>query len=121
VRSARAAIGAALADAACIVAFAALGRASHDEGGAVAGTLEVAAPFMIGGAVGWAAARGWRAPTSGTTGAAAWAGALAVGMLLRNVAWDRGTAPSFVVVAAIALGVLLLGWRLALRLRARRA
>jgi hypothetical protein len=42
-------------------------------------------------------------------------------MLLRNVAWDRGTAPSFVVVAAIALGVLLLGWRLALRLRARRA
>lgn len=110
-----------MADAACVVVFAALGRASHDEGSAVGGTLEVAAPFLIGGAVGWAAARGWRAPTSPATGAAAWAGALVVGMLLRNLAWDRGTAPSFVIVTAIALAVLLLGWRLALRLRARRA
>lgn len=120
-RSARVALGAAVADAACVVLFAALGRASHDEGSAVGGTLEVAAPFLIGGAVGWAAARGWRAPTSLATGAAAWAGALVVGMLLRNLAWDRGTAPSFVIVTAIALGVLMLGWRLALRLRGPRA
>ena len=112
---------AALADAASILLFAALGRASHDEGSAVGGTLEVAAPFLIGGAVGWAAARGWRAPTSLGTGAAAWAGALVVGMLLRNLAWDRGTAPSFVIVTAVFLGVLIFGWRLALRLRGRRA
>jgi hypothetical protein len=115
------ALRAALADAACVVAFAALGRASHDEGSAVAGTLGVAAPFLIGAAVGWAAARGWRAPTALTTGAAAWAGALVVGMTLRNLAWDRGTAPSFVIVTAIVLGLLMLGWRLLLRLRARRA
>jgi hypothetical protein len=122
VRSARVAVGAALADAACVVVFAALGRASHDEGSAVGGTLEVAAPFLIGGAVGWAAARGWRAPTAVVpTGVAAWAGALVVGMLLRNLAWDRGTAPSFIVVTAIALGVLMLGWRLLLQFRARRA
>jgi hypothetical protein len=112
---------AALADAACIVAFAALGRASHDEGSAVAGVLEVAAPFVIGGAVGWIAARGWRAPLSLRTGAAAWAGALVAGMLLRNLAWDRGTAPSFVIVTAIVLAALILGWRLALRLRVRPA
>ena len=112
---------AALADAASILLFAALGRAGHDEGSAVGGTLEVAAPFLIGGAVGWTAARGWRAPTSLATGAAAWAGALVVGMLLRNLAWDRGTAPSFVIVTAIVLGALMLGWRLALRLRGRRA
>jgi hypothetical protein len=43
-------------------------------------------------------------------------------MLLRNLVWDRGTAPSFVIVTAIVLGVLILGWRLALgRLRARPA
>jgi len=36
---------AALADAGCIVLFAALGRASHDEGSAIGGTLAVAAPF----------------------------------------------------------------------------
>jgi hypothetical protein len=113
---------AAAADAACVVAFAALGRASHDEGSAVAGTLAVAAPFLMGGAFGWALAQGWREPLSIRTGAAAWAGAVAVGMLLRNLAWDRGTAPSFVIVTAIVLGVLLLGWRLALGgLRARRA
>jgi hypothetical protein len=110
---------AALADAACIVAFAALGRASHDEGSAVGGTLEVAAPFLVGGALGWAVAQGWRAPLSLRTGAAAWAGALVAGMLLRNLAWDRGTAPSFVIVTAIVLAALILGWRLLLGLRAR--
>jgi hypothetical protein len=112
---------AALADAASILLFAALGRASHDEGSAVGGTLEVAAAFLIGGAVGWAGARGWRAPASLRTGAAAWAGALVVGMLLRNLAGNRGTAPSFVIVTAIVLGALMLGWRLALQLRGRRA
>lgn len=81
----------------------------------------MAAPFLIGGAVGWAAARGWRAPAALTTGVAAWAGALLVGMPLRNLVWDRGTAASFVVVTAITLAVLMLGWRLLLRLRARRA
>ena len=115
------ALRAALADAACVVAFAALGRASHDEGSAVGGTLEVAVPFLVGGALGWAVAQGWRAPLSLRTGAAAWAGALVVGMLLRNLAWDRGTAPSFVIVTAIVLGVLILGWRQALRLRVRPA
>ena len=114
---------AALADAACIVAFAALGRASHEEGSAVGGTLAVAAPFLAGGALGWAVAQGWRAPLSLRTGAAAWAGALVVGMVLRNLAWDRGTAPSFVIVTAIVLGALIVGWRLLvpLALRARRA
>ena len=116
------ALRAALADAACVVAFAALGRAGHDEeGSAVGGALAVAAPFLVGGALGWAVAQGWRAPLSLRTGAAAWAGALVLGMLLRNLAWDRGTAPSFVIVTAIVLGVLLLGWRLTLRLRARPA
>ena len=95
---------AALADAASILLFAALGRASH------ARAPRSAAPWRWRhlpdrGRVGWAAARGWRAPTSLATGAAAWAGALVVGMLLRNLAWDRGTAPSFVIVTAIVLGV----------------
>ncbi|WP_217914351.1 DUF3054 domain-containing protein [Miltoncostaea marina] len=111
---------AAVADAACIVAFAAMGRASHDEGSALGGTLATAAPFLIGGAAGWALGRAWRRPLDPAAGAAVWAGALVVGMALRNLAWDRGTAPSFVVVTAIVLGLLLLGWRAAWRLRARR-
>jgi hypothetical protein len=47
-------------------------------------------------------------------------GALTVGMALRGLVFDRGTAPSFVVVAAIVLGVLLIGWRLAVRVAVRR-
>jgi hypothetical protein len=103
------------------VLFAALGRASHDEGSAVGGTLEVAAPFLVGGAVGWALARAWRRPADPATGTAVWGGALVVGMLLRNLAFDRGTAPSFVIVAAIVLAVLLIGWRLVMRVGRRRA
>ena len=41
-------------------------------------------------------------------------------MALRGLVFDRGTAPSFVVVAAIVLGVLLLGWRLAVRVVGQR-
>lgn len=104
---------AAVADAACIVLFAALGRASHEEGSAVMGTLEVAAPFLIGGAAGWALGRVWRRPLALPSGAVVWAGALVLGMALRGLAFDRGTAPSFVIVTAIVLGLLLLGWRLA--------
>ncbi len=106
-------MGAALADAGAVVLFAALGRASHDEGSAVAGTLEVAAPFLIGAAAGWAAARAWRRPAALATGAVVLAVTVGAGMLLRGLAFDRGTAPSFVVVAAIVLGALMLGWRLA--------
>lgn len=95
--------------------FAALGRASHDEGSALAGVLEVAAPFLIGAAAGWAAARAWRRPAAVHVGLVVWGATIVVGMALRGLAFDRGTAPSFVVVAAIALGVLMLGWRLVRR------
>ncbi|MGD9572255.1 MAG: DUF3054 domain-containing protein [Thermoleophilia bacterium] len=43
------------------------------------------------------------------------------GMLLRGLVFDRGTAPSFVVVAAIVLGALMLGWRLVVDLSRRRS
>ena len=52
-------------------------------------------------------------PLALPSGAAVWAGALVVGMALRGLVFDRGTAPSFVIVTAIVLGLFLLGWRLA--------
>ncbi|MGE4030683.1 MAG: DUF3054 domain-containing protein [Thermoleophilia bacterium] len=99
--------------------FAALGRASHEEGSAVGGTLEVAAPFLVGAAAGWLVSRGWRHPAAPATGLAVWGATIVGGMLLRGLVFDRGTAPSFVVVAAIVLGALMLGWRLVVD-RARR-
>lgn len=103
---------AAALDIAAILVFVAIGRRSHDEdGNAFVGALEVAAPFLLGLAAGWAAARAWRAPERLQTGIVIWPVTVAVGMVLRNVVFDRGTALSFVIVATIATGVLLLGWR----------
>jgi Protein of unknown function (DUF3054) len=111
----------ATADVVAVLVFVALGRRSHDEpGNAVAGALRVAAPFLIGLAVGWLVARAWRRPTSMTTGLVVWPVTVAVGMLLRRTIFDRGTALSFVIVASIATGVLLLGWRALAALAARR-
>ena len=52
-------VRAAALDAASIVVFVAIGRRSHDEdGNAVVGVLQVAAPFVIALLVAWLAARG---------------------------------------------------------------
>lgn len=112
---------AAALDIAAILVFVAIGRRSHDEdGNAIVGALEVAAPFLLGLAAGWAVARAWRAPERLQTGIVIWPVTVAVGMVLRNVVFDRGTALSFVIVATIATGVLLLGWRAVAGARSRR-
>ena len=40
-----------------------------------------------------------------------WLETVVIGMLLRRLVWDRGTAFSFIVVTTIVLGVLIVGWR----------
>jgi hypothetical protein len=114
---------AALLDVAAVLLFVALGRRTHDEDGSwLGGALEVAAPFLIGLAVGWLIARAWRAPTDPATGVQVWLSTLVIGMLLRRFVFDDGTALPFVIVATVFLGALLVGWRLvAERLSARRA
>ena len=107
---------AAACDVVAVLLFVTVGRRSHDEGGnVVTGVLSVAAPFLIALAVGWAAARAWRAPMAWRTGLVVWPVTIAVGMVLRRFVFDRGTATSFIVVASVATGVLLLGWRLVAR------
>jgi hypothetical protein len=109
----RAALRAAVADIASVVLFVAVGRNNHDEGGnPVTGALEVAAPFLLALGVGWVVARAWRSPEALRTALVVWPVTVALGMVLRRWVFDRGTATSFIVVATIATGVLLLGWRL---------
>lgn len=108
-------VRAAALDVASIVVFVAIGRRSHDESGnAVVGALKVAAPFLIALVVAWLALRAWRRPGDLTTGVQIWLVTVALGMVLRHFAFDRGTALSFIIVATIVLGVFLLGWRLVL-------
>jgi hypothetical protein len=101
-------LAAAVADVVALVLFAALGRNNHSS---ASSPLEIAAPFIVGGAVGWVIARGWRDPFALATGVQVWLATVVVGMFLRWGVWDRGVQLSFVIVATLFTGLFLLGWR----------
>lgn len=105
-------------DAALVVAFAAIGRASHDDGGTGVlgeggvGLATTAWPFLAALLVGWLASGAWRRPAAPLrTGVPVWLVTVVGGMLLRTVS-GQGTALPFVVVATLALLALLVGWRI---------
>lgn len=109
-----------VADLACVVFFAALGRRNHAEGMSPGGIVETAWPFLVGAAVGWLLSRGWRRPTAVMpTGLTVWVCTVAVGMLLRK-ATSEGIAMSFIAVTTLFMAVLLLGWRAVLARLANR-
>lgn len=99
-----------------ILLFVAIGRRSHDESGAFVRIAETAAPFLTGLAVGWLVWRAWRRPARVLTGVAIWPVTILVGMIVRRTLFDDGTAASFVVVATLFVGAMLVGWRAVLRL-----
>jgi hypothetical protein len=109
-----------LVDALAIIVFVAIGRRNHDEGVAAAGVIDTAAPFLIALVVGWIASRAWREPLAARTGLIVWVTTVAIGMVLRKVAFDGGTATAFVIVATLFNAATLNGWRLAVRARAAR-
>ncbi len=103
---------AAVLDLAAVLVFAAAGKSSHAEHGGVVEVLVIAWPFAVGAAVGWGLHLLLRRtpPVSAVSGLWVAGGAVVVGHLLRVVS-GRGTAASFVVVSAVVLGLLLVGWR----------
>lgn len=103
---------AAALDAAAVMVFIAAGRRTHDQDPGISGLLQTAAPFLLALVLGWLVSRAWQRPTSVVTGAVVWSVTLVVGMVLRNLVFDRGTATSFVVVAAAFTFACLIGWRL---------
>ncbi|MDY7541455.1 MULTISPECIES: DUF3054 domain-containing protein [unclassified Cryobacterium] len=108
-------------DAALVLVFAAIGRASHGED--LLGVLTTWWPFLGGLTIGWLIMRAWHAPQRIVyTGLGVWLWTVAGGLLLRVVS-GQGVQPSFIVVTAIVLGLFLVGWRgiavLVRRVRAR--
>lgn len=100
-----------VADLLVVLVFVTIGRRSHAEGVSAVGVMATAWPFASGTAAGWAASRGWRAPTSAlATGVPVWVATVAVGMVLRQVSGE-GTPVSFGIVASVFLGTFLVGWR----------
>lgn len=115
--------GAALAfaaDAVCVLLFVAVGRRNHHEGLTAAGVAQTAWPFLAGLVAAWVIYRGWRAPTAvWPTGVNVWLSTVAIGMGLR-AGIGAGIALSFIVVATVVTGVLLVGWRAAVAAAGRR-
>lgn len=94
-----------------MLAFVLIGRRSHTEALAFLGVLGTAGPFLAGLVAGWLLARGWRSPRDiRYSGLVIWVTTVAVGMLLRAVTGE-GVPLGFVIVTAVVLGILLLGWR----------
>ena len=113
-----------VADVLLVVVFAAIGRASHDEGilgpGGL-GLLQTCWPFLVALVLGWLATRGWRRPLAPLrTGLGVWATTVIVGMVLRALS-GQGVVLAFVIVASVTLLVLLVGWRAITALVARAA
>ena len=103
-----------VADAVAVLVFVLIGRANHHESTGVPGIWHTAWPFLVGAALGLALTAYTRArPTSIRAGVRVWVWTLVIGMVLRS-ATGGGTDPAFLVVAAIVLGVFLVGWRAAL-------
>jgi hypothetical protein len=98
-------------DLCCVLAFVMIGRASHTEGETIAGIAQTTWPFLTGLLIGWAAALGLRRPPALVgTGAGIWLVTVAAGMALRVVS-GQGTAFTFVLVALVFLGLVMVGGR----------
>ena len=110
-------------DVVLVIAFAALGRATHDGdvlGPGGAGLATTAWPFLLALAVGWCVARAWRRPLAPLrSGLPIWIVTVVGGLLLRLVS-GQGTAIAFVIVATLTLALLLVGWRAVATLVVRR-
>jgi peptidoglycan/LPS O-acetylase OafA/YrhL len=106
---------AALADAALILVFAAIGRDAHQRGDVFTGVLVTAWPFLAGAALAWLSVRVRRRPLSIPAGLVVWLAAVAGGMVLRAIT-GQTVVVAFVIVALVSLGVLLVGYRALLAL-----
>jgi hypothetical protein len=113
-RASRSATLAVAADMVVLVGFAAFGRRSHDEGGALGETLAVAWPFVLA----WLAVGGTSRALvrlAPVPAAISWVAAWPLALILRALS-NRGDAPAFAVVALVVPLVGLTGWRVAARL-----
>lgn len=103
---------AALFDAVCVVAFAALGRTEHGGRITLPELWQAAWPFLLAAAIVWVLLRAWQKPTRiWPTGLLLSFGTVAIGMVLRVTLTAGGAALPFVLVATGVLSLAFIGWR----------
>jgi hypothetical protein len=85
-----------------------IGTRNHDTDTGLSGILFVAAPFMIA-LLGAHLVLNVLGKTTFVAGI--WGSTVLFGMVLRNLAFNRGTAVAFVLVASVFLAATMWGWR----------
>lgn len=100
-----------LYDALCVLVFVVIGTRNHDTDTGLSGILYVAAPFWIAMSLAHVTPMLQRGVKALPHPYLVWGYTIVMGMVLRNLVFLRGTAPAFVIVATVFLGVTMLGWR----------
>jgi hypothetical protein len=96
----------------CVLAMAIIGTTNHETDNGISGVLFVAAPFLIATTLSRVLMRATKKDeTTVADGVTVVLFTVAIGMILRRFAFDRGTATAFVIVATVFLGITMLGWR----------
>jgi FlaA1/EpsC-like NDP-sugar epimerase len=96
----------------CVLAMAIIGTNNHETDSGISGILFVAAPFLIATTLSRVLIRATKKDeTTIVDGVTVVLFTVAIGMILRRFAFDRGTATAFVIVATVFLGTTMLSWR----------
>jgi FtsH-binding integral membrane protein len=95
-----------------------IGTRNHDTDTGITGILLVAAPFWIALSLAHLAPLLQRKNRKDPNTYVVWGYTVVMGMLLRNLVFDRGTAVAFIIVATVFLGITMFGWRALLARRA---
>jgi hypothetical protein len=98
-------------DIVCVMTLVIIGTRNHDTDTGVSGIMYVAAPFLIATLASRVLPDVRRSVGSLNAGVQVWVTVVVLGMILRNAAFDRGTAAAFVIVATVFLGITMNGWR----------
>jgi hypothetical protein len=99
------------ADALCVLVFVIIGTRNHDTDTGLTGVLYVAAPFWIAMTLAHVTPLMQRGAKPMPHRYLVFGYTVVMGLVLRNLVFDRGTALSFIIVATIFLGATMLGWR----------
>jgi len=107
----RTALRAFVFDALCVLLMVVIGTRNHETDTGVTGILFVAAPFWIAMSIAHLAPLLQRTNRKDPNTYVVWGYTVIMGMLLRNMVFNRGTALAFIIVATVFLGFTMFSWR----------
>ena len=114
----RTALRALLSDALCVLLMVVIGTRNHKTDTGITGILFVAAPFWIAMSLAHLAPLLQRKNRKEQNVYMVWGYTVVMGMVLRNMVFNRGTAAAFIIVATVFLGITMFSWRALLARRA---